>query len=73
MDGHRTSITLSETQLSIVKDLAEFRNMKLNDYLVLLAKTAKDIDKRYSISMGIRDGIIMELHTLLKAKLIKLC
>lgn len=71
INGHRTSVKLTDTQLSIARELAMFRNMKLNKYLVLLIKTGKDIDKGYGISMAIRDGIIMELYTLLTTNLKK--
>lgn len=68
IDGRRTSVKLTDTQLSVARELALFRNMKLNDYLVLLAKTAKDIDKGYGMSMGIRDGLLMEVYSLLMAE-----
>ena len=71
IDGHRTSIKLSETQLGILKELADFRDMKLNDYMVMLINTAKEIDNRYCRSMAVRDGIIVELYTLLTTTLKK--
>lgn len=65
IDGHRTSIKLTDTQLSVARELALFRDMKLNDYLVLLIKIAKDINKGYGMSMGVRDGLLMEVYRLL--------
>jgi len=65
IDGHRTSVKLSNVQLNVAKELASFRDMKLTDYLVLLANASKNVDKKYSRSMGIRDGLIMELYQIL--------
>lgn len=70
IDGNRTSITLTPTQLSIARELADFRDMSLKGYLEMLIRAGTNIDKRYSRSEAARDGIIMELHTLLMGKTI---
>lgn len=71
IDGHRTSVKLTEVQRNVAEELASFRNMKLADYLVLLVNASRDVDKNYGRSMGIRDGIIMELYQILYTTLEK--
>lgn len=65
IDGHRTSVKLTDVQMNVAEELASFRDMKLPDYLAMLAEAARDVDKNYGRSMGIRDGIIMELYQIL--------
>lgn len=65
IDGHRTSVKLTQTQLNIAKELADLHNMRLSDYLVMLIEISKDVDKRYGRSMGVRDGLITELYGML--------
>ena len=65
IDGHRTSVKLTDVQRNVAEELAGFRDMKLLDYLAMLAEASRDVDKNYGRSMGIRDGIIMELYQIL--------
>jgi predicted DNA-binding ribbon-helix-helix protein len=65
IDGHRTSVKLTDVQRNVAEELASFRDMKLPDYLAMLAEASRDVDKNYGRSMGIRDGIIMELYQIL--------
>jgi len=65
IDGHRTSVKLSNVQRNVAEELAGFRDMKLPDYLAMLAEASRDVDKNYGRSMGIRDGLIMELYQIL--------
>lgn len=65
IDGHRTSVKLTDVQRNVAEELAGFRDMKLPDYLAMLAEASRDVDKNYGRSMGIRDGIIMELYQIL--------
>ena len=65
IDGNRTSVKLTDVQRNVAEELAGFRNMKLPDYLSMLAQASKEVDKNYGRSMGIRDGIIMELYQIL--------
>lgn len=65
VDGRRTSVSLTPIQISIAKDFASFRNMPFSKYIGKLIDAGLDIDKRYSRSEAIRDGLMMELHTLL--------
>ena len=65
VNGKRTTVKLSNIEMNVARDLADFHNMKLNDYLVALIDMANEIDKSYGRSMGIRDGIIAELYSLL--------
>lgn len=65
IDGYRTSVKLTDVQRNVAEELASFRDMKLPDYLAMLAEASRDVDKNYGRSMGIRDGIIMELYQIL--------
>ena len=65
IDGHKTSVKLTDIQRNVAEELASFRNMKLPDYLAMLAEASRVVDKNYGRSMGIRDGIIMELYQIL--------
>lgn len=65
INGHRTSVKLTDVQRNVAEELAGFRDMKLPDYLAMLAEASRDVDKNYGRSMGIRDGIIMELYQIL--------
>ena len=65
IDGHRTSVKLTQTQLNIAKELADLHNMRLRDYLVMLIGISKDVNKRYGRSMAVRDGLITELYGML--------
>lgn len=72
IDGRRTSVSLTPVQISIAKDLASFRNMPFSKYIGMLIDAGLDIDKRYSRSEAIRDGLMMELHTLLMGSITSL-
>lgn len=72
VDGRRTSVSLTPIQISIAKDLAPFRNMPFSKYIGKLIEAGLDIDKRYSRSEAIRDGLMMELHTLLMGSITSL-
>ena len=65
VDGKRTSVSLTPIQINIAKDFASFRNMSFSKYIGMLIDAGLGIDKRYSRSEAIRDGLIMELHTIL--------
>ena len=68
-NGNRTSVSLSNVQLNVLNWLAERRGVDLQTYLAALIKVARKQDKRYSRSMGIRDGIIVELFGIIQEEL----